>query len=202
MPQEPINREKISALVLAGGRSRRMQGRDKGLVTLWGRPLIEHVLDRIRGQVGSIVISANRHSETYAGYGYPVLADEVGPDWGPLAGIYTALRFIDSDYLLVVPCDTPCLPDDLGQRLLAAVGKHGDDIAIAHDGQRPQFTVALISRSLAPDFRDYLERGERRVESWLRQHKVAEVTFADSPHAFVNVNSEDDLEAMEQKGSC
>jgi molybdopterin-guanine dinucleotide biosynthesis protein A len=202
MPREPINREKISALVLAGGRSRRMQGRDKGLVALWGRPLIEHVLDRIRGQVDNIVISANRNSERYAEYGYPVLADEIGREWGPLAGIYTALRLVDNEFLMVVPCDTPCLPIDLCQRLLDRLMQSECDIAVAHDGDRAQYTVVLVRAFLAPDLREYLEHGERKVESWFRQHKLVEVLFETSANAFININSPEDLQAMQEQGSC
>ncbi len=201
MAEESNDRPKISALVLAGGRGRRMQGRDKGLISLWGKPMIEHVLSRVTDQVDSTVISANRNSEIYTQYGHPVLADDIGKEWGPLAGIYTALNFVDCDYLLVVPCDTPCLPRDLSQKMLQAV-EDGSDIAIANDGERAHFTIALMRCSLAGGLLNYLESGERRVESWIRQHRVLEVMFSEAPDAFVNVNSSVDLESLENKGGC
>ena len=202
MPNDLKKMNDVTALVLAGGRGLRLQGRDKGLILLWGKPLIEHVLDRIAGQAEGTVISANRNSERYAKYGYPVLADALGQEWGPLAGVYTALEFVDTEFLLVVPCDAPCLPAELCQRLLVPLEKGEFDVALAHDGERAQFALALIRCSLAPHLRGYLESGERRMESWLRQQRLVEVPFAEEAGAFANVNSPDDLESMEKRGGC
>jgi molybdopterin-guanine dinucleotide biosynthesis protein A len=192
----------VTALILAGGQASRMQGRDKGQVRLWGKPMVEHVIDRIGGQVDNIVISANRNSELYARYGFPVLADDLGHSWGPLAGVYTAMRFVGGGYLLVVPCDTPCLPIDLSQVLQQALRAGGGQVVVADDGERPQFTVALIPCNLVENLKDYLERGERRVETWLRQFRFEVVAFPESGTAFANVNSTEELEAMERKGGC
>jgi len=202
MPNEPTKQKNVTALILAGGRGLRMQGQDKGLISLWGEPLIEHVLGRVAPQAGATVISANRNSETYVRYGYPVLADAIGREWGPLAGIFTALEFVNTAYLLVVPCDTPCLPVDLCRRLLDALETGDADVALAHDGDRAQFTVCLIRCSLASGLRAYLESGERRVESWLRQQRLVEVPFTGVTNAFINVNSSEDLATLERKGGC
>ena len=202
MPNDQKKLTTITALVLAGGRGLRLQGRDKGLISLWGKPMIEHVLGRVVNQARGAVISANRNSETYVKYGYPVLADAIGHEWGPLAGIYTALEFVSTEYLLVVPCDAPCLPGDLAQRLLGAMESGEFDVALAHDGERAQFAVSLIRCSRATHLRHYLENDGRRMESWLRQQCLVEVPFVEEAGAFINVNSPDDLESMEQKGGC
>ena len=68
----------ITGVILAGGRGSRLGGVDKGLVPLHGRPLIEHVIDALRPQVGALLISANRNHDIYASYGYPVVADVMG----------------------------------------------------------------------------------------------------------------------------
>lgn len=180
----------------------RMHGRDKGLVMLWGKPMVEHVLGRVAGQVNNIVISANRGAQTYARYGYPVLADELGQNWGPLAGIYTALRFVGAGYVLVVPCDTPCLPLNLYKRFQHVLEEGTKEIAVAHDGDRLHFTIAMVACSLADDLKHYLERGGRKVETWLRQHDFEQVVFAAGAGSFVNVNSEADLEVLEKQGGC
>ncbi|HSH42763.1 MAG TPA: NTP transferase domain-containing protein, partial [Arenicellales bacterium] len=56
----------ITAIVLAGGRARRMGGVDKGLIPLCGRSMIEHVLDTLAGQTGALIINANRNVDTYS----------------------------------------------------------------------------------------------------------------------------------------
>jgi molybdopterin-guanine dinucleotide biosynthesis protein A len=76
-----------------------MGGVDKGLIELDGRVLVQWVVEALRPQVASLLISANRHRERYAQLGWPVLADHpVGVDvaafQGPLAGIASALAEI------------------------------------------------------------------------------------------------------------
>ncbi|MGD8546878.1 MAG: NTP transferase domain-containing protein, partial [Thiohalophilus sp.] len=69
---QPPRSKEITGIILAGGLARRMQGQDKGLLPYQGRPLIEHVSERLRPQVARICINTNRHLETYRAYGYPV----------------------------------------------------------------------------------------------------------------------------------
>lgn len=85
----------VTALVLCGGRGSRMGGVDKPLEHFQGRPLVAHVLGRIAPQVqGRVIISANRHAEVYAGFGYPVLADGLSDFQGPLAGLLAGLTYV------------------------------------------------------------------------------------------------------------
>jgi len=85
-------RDQVTGVVLAGGRSQRMGGQDKGLVELAGRTMIEHVVAALRPQVGALIINANRNQETYARLGYPVVPDGVGDYFGPLAGMASAMQ--------------------------------------------------------------------------------------------------------------
>jgi len=84
--------EAVAGLVLAGGRARRMNGIDKGLIEIAGRPMIDYVLDRLRPQVGQVLINANRNPEIYNSYGHPVVADALDGFLGPLAGVSTDLE--------------------------------------------------------------------------------------------------------------
>lgn len=189
----------VTGLILAGGRARRMGGQDKGLIPFAGRPLIEHALDRLRPQVDRVLISANRNADQYARYGARVIADAIGDFAGPLAGILSAMQVMEQPWLAVIPCDAPLLPDDLVHRLLASANAASAPIAVAHDGQRPQFVVALLHCSLLPQLRNYLESGEHRVETWCRQNSMAVSDFSDRPEAFHNINSPEDLAALEQQ---
>ena len=77
---------KISAIILSGGRATRMNGLDKGLVQLQQKPLIAHVIARLKPQVDEIFINANREIAQYETFGFPVLKDENEEFIGPLAG--------------------------------------------------------------------------------------------------------------------
>jgi molybdopterin-guanine dinucleotide biosynthesis protein A len=81
-----LTKQDVTAVILAGGKGRRMDGKDKGLVELANRPLIEYVITAIKPQVGSIILNANRNQQQYAVYGYPVITDALDDFQGPLAG--------------------------------------------------------------------------------------------------------------------
>ena len=121
----------ITAVILAGGRGARMGGIDKGLQTFNGVPLALHTLQRLRPQVGSIMLSANRNVAAYETFGAPVWPDAttLGDYAGPLAGFITGLEQCDTPYLLTVPCDTPLFPADLVRRLADALAATGADFA-------------------------------------------------------------------------
>ena len=183
--------EQISGLVLSGGAGRRMGGRDKGWVEWQGRPLIEHVLERLRPQVTQVLISANRNHERYAALGATVVADATSDETfpGPLAGIAAGLAHVRTEWLLVVPCDAPRLPRDLAERL--ADGRGAASAAVARVGQRSEPLFCLLARDLNAHAAAALHAGERSVAHWLAAIGAAPVAFPDAT-AFINVNTPDD----------
>lgn len=203
MPQSPpplspaaIDPARITGLLLAGGRGSRMGGADKGLLPLHGEPLARHVLRRLRPQVGSLLISANRHADEYARLGAEVLADDEPEAYaGPLAGIATGLRACPTPWLLCVPCDAPFLPPDLAQRLGAAAGAADCPAAIACAAGRRQPVFALLRRELAGSLHEFLHAGGRKVETWLSQVGFAEALFDDA-RSFDNINLPQQLDAL------
>lgn len=106
---------KIFALILAGGQGSRMGGVDKGLVQWHNKALIDHVIEKIRPQVSHIAISANRNLESYAQRSAHVFSDaRQWQHYGPLAALCTAandLQIATADWLLIVSCDMPRLPE-------------------------------------------------------------------------------------------
>ena len=189
----------VTGVILAGGRARRMDGADKGLTSVAGLPLVEHLLATLRGQVRSIMINANRNVARYSAYGVPVFSDALSGYQGPLAGIHRALCLADTEYVLSVPCDTPRLPHDLVQRMLSAVHQQGATVCVAHDGRRLHPVIALMHRSLAADLLGYLDAGNRKVEDWLRRHAPAVADFSDQPEAFVNLNTLEECRMLEER---
>ncbi|MBC8723617.1 MULTISPECIES: molybdenum cofactor guanylyltransferase MobA [Paraburkholderia] len=201
-----IPREQITGLVLAGGRGTRMGGVDKGLQPLHGEPLAAHVLRRLAPQTGPLMISANRHPDTYAALGAPYRATLVAdtlPDFpGPLAGMLAGLRAAGTAYLLSAPCDSPWLPADLAARLADALDANHADIAtvttVDTGGETSLHPVfALMRTAVADDLAAFLASGERKVRAWYARHKTVEVVFADE-RAFYNANSLQELADLER----
>ncbi|GGQ05245.1 molybdenum cofactor guanylyltransferase MobA [Shewanella litoralis] len=189
----------IDAVILAGGMARRMGGNDKGLVDLNGQAMICHTIDKLSNQVDRIMINANRNQTQYEQWGYTVFSDQDSGYLGPLAGMVTALKQTQAEYLLVVPCDCPMLPTDLASRLLTALTQKNADIAVASDGEREQPVVLLLKPHLAESMQAFLDAGERKIDFWYRQHQVAVESFADQPNAFVNVNTPEQKQQLAQQ---
>ncbi len=195
-----IPAQQITGLLLAGGEGRRMGGRDKGLLLLHGEPLAAHVMRRLSPQVGTLLISANRHLDQYRQLGREVIADELSGFHGPLAGIHAGLRHCKTPWLLVAPCDSPFLPHDLLQRLGEAVLANDADLACvvtgAGEARREHPVFALMRTSLRDSLGRYLEGGGRKVREWQAGTKAVAVPFPDE-QAFRNLNTASDLAEAE-----
>lgn len=190
---------RISAIILSGGRATRMNGLDKGLVQLQQKPLIAHVIARLKPQVDEILINANREIAQYQVFGLPVLKDENEEFIGPLAGFSLGLQHAKHDYVLTVPCDSPLLPLDLVQRLMAALLEHGADIVVASSDSNAHPVFCLMRKTMLPSLLAYIESGERRVSAWQKSQQYIEVDFSDCNDAFTNLNTFDNLATLELK---
>lgn len=195
-----LDKHDVTAVILAGGKGRRMDGEDKGLADLGGRPLVEHVIDSIEPQVETIIISANRNQQQYARYGYPVIADTLTDYQGPLAGFISGLTHARTSHVVTVPCDGPFIASDLVERLITALTTTNADIAVAHDGDRMQPVYALIPARLSARLMEFLNSGERKVDLWYKQLKLALADFSDCPDTFRNINTSELLEQLQNEG--
>jgi molybdopterin-guanine dinucleotide biosynthesis protein A len=191
-----IAKDDIAGIVLAGGQGRRMGGVDKGLVELGGRPMIAHVLERLRPQVGEIVVNANQNLERYAAFGAPVVADAVGGFAGPLAGLQAGLSRTSKAYACTVPCDSPFLPADLVARLAGALAGEHADLAVARTFDQPHPVFALMRRHVEPGLAQFLASGGRKIDAWYAALVVVELSFDDEADAFRNINTRDELTTL------
>jgi molybdopterin-guanine dinucleotide biosynthesis protein A len=197
-------RTDITGLVLAGGNGSRMGGIDKGLQPLRGRPLAAHALARLAPQVASVAVNANRHRETYAGWGVPVWPDADDSRPGPLAGLLAGLSRCATPWLVTVACDTPDFPPDLVARLARAAQDANAPLAMAASpgtGGRPSIepVFCLLHVGLRQDLEAALRSGTRAVRRWALGHPTALATFdrpGDDPQAFRNANTLDELAAL------
>jgi molybdopterin-guanine dinucleotide biosynthesis protein A len=192
-------RESITGLILAGGLGRRMGGEDKGLVALAGRPMVWHVLEALRPQVGALLINANRNLDRYAGFGEEVVVDSLQGYLGPLAGVHSALERLNTEFLVTAPCDAPLVAPDLVRRLHRACTKSAADAAVATDGARQQPVFLLLRATVAPSLGAYLASGGRKIDTWFATLRLAEADFSDEPDTFVNVNDPDERRRVEAR---
>jgi len=189
----------ISALILAGGRGSRMGGIDKGLISIAGKPTIEHVLQRLRPQLGNILISANRNLDRYARYNYPVIEDKLGEFPGPLAGIAAGLHVCNTKYLLCLPVDAPLLGEQYAARMKTSLEKSGGRACVAEFNGKPEPVFCLLHKHHEHSLLEYLGQGKRSVHAWLQEIGAHSVDFSDCPDQFININLEQDQHKLEAR---
>lgn len=197
--------DKIAGVILAGGRSSRMEGRDKALLPLAGKPMIERVAARLVSQVGDYAINANGDPERFSFLGRPVFADVIGDYAGPLAGVLSAMRWASAQdmgytHVVTVAADTPFYPLDLVVRLAKLVCTD-KTIALAQSGGNRHPVFALWPLALADNLETWLRDGKTlKVRDWIAGHDAAWCEFPigkDGLDPFFNVNTPEDLAEAE-----
>jgi molybdopterin-guanine dinucleotide biosynthesis protein A len=178
---------------------------DKGLLDLAGKPMIAHVIERLRPQVERMVINANGDPERFARFGLPVIPDTLEGFAGPLAGILAGLCWSkanasDAPYIVSVSTDAPFLPVDLVARLYDRLTKGAGSIALAASGGELHPVIGLWPTALVDDLETSLKAGVRKVLAWTDRHGTVPVEF---PYAtiggrqidpFFNANTPEELD--------
>jgi molybdenum cofactor guanylyltransferase len=197
----------VTGVLLAGGQSRRMGGGDKGLLPLAGKSMLQHVIDRLRPQVGAIVLNANGDPARFQGFGLPVVADTIAGQVGPLAGVLAGMRWSLAEapqrpWVVTAAGDAPLLPHDLVDRLRAAVDSGAGRIAMARSSGELHPVIGLWPVALAADLEAALGKGVRKVLDWSNRHGCVGVDFPperldDSEiDPFFNANTPQELDQL------
>ena len=209
-PNTPIQAKDVSAIVLCGGQGSRMGGLDKGLQTFRGQSLAQGIVHLLRPQVFRVMINSNRNLATYQSFCEEVWPDPEGELMGPLAGFLVGLMHCQSPYLMTTPCDTPMIPSDLCLRMRQALSNSNAQIAMvrtlqAHPSRgtlklKTQPVFCMMSIQVRAHLMNYLNQGGRKVETWAQELNPAWVDYGqegDDPMAFCNINTLNELKALE-----
>jgi molybdopterin-guanine dinucleotide biosynthesis protein A len=205
----PVRAAAVVGVVLAGGEGRRMgPGVPKPARLLGDRPMLAHVVERLRPQVMDLVVVANDPMPWLAPLGVPVIADppdlqraarHEGRRLGPLAGILAGMEWCrrhhpHAGWILTAPADVPFLPLDLTVRLCGLMHVPEPDILMVRHRGRREHTLAIWAVKLVADLRRaVLEEGVRRVEAFAQRHRTAELSWPGGGAPFLNVNTPAEL---------
>jgi molybdopterin-guanine dinucleotide biosynthesis protein A len=195
---------KIGGVLLAGGQSQRMGGGDKCLRPLAGKPILAHVIERAKPQVDALVLNANGDPQRFAGFGLPVIADDIAGFVGPLAGVlagldWTAKHLPEAELVASFATDAPFFPRDLVRRLAVAMEEGGFDLACAQSNGQVHPVFGLWQIGLRVELRKALAGGLRKVDRWTARYKLVEVEFFAEPvDPFFNANRPEDLAEAER----
>lgn len=114
---------KKTAAILAGGKSSRMNYKNKAFLEYENNYFIQRIIDALSDYEEIIIISNN--PDDYKGLGLKVIKD-IYPSQGPLSGIHSALNYIKTDYCLVVACDMPFI----NKNVVNYLGSINDDYEV------------------------------------------------------------------------
>jgi molybdopterin-guanine dinucleotide biosynthesis protein A len=198
------DRNRVTGVLLAGGQSRRMGGGDKSLLPLGGVAMLSHVIERLRPQVGWLVLNANGDPSRFAGFGLPVVADTLEGFAGPLAGVLAGMRWSEREapearWIVTAASDTPFLPRDLVARFITAATGADRVIVLARSAGRTHPVFGLWPVALADDLEAALAAGTRKILAWTERHdtRLADFAFAQfgerQVDPFFNANTPEEL---------
>lgn len=210
-----ITGQTIPVVILAGGRSSRMQAGglagDKYLHPIDGKPIIEHLIERLRRQTKHIVLNTNSDQAYLSQFGLPIIADQFifrsrSGYSGPLAGIFTAMDYAKNHPLvLTAAADTPFIPDNLIEKMLAVHNARQTDVVFAASQHKPHPSFGLWRTHHAERLKHWLQQAHQQNSSLSIRYFAANLqnAIADFPFAqlqngayydpFFNINEPADL---------
>ncbi|MBN1141224.1 MAG: molybdenum cofactor guanylyltransferase [Deltaproteobacteria bacterium] len=184
-----------NAVILAGGKSSRM-GADKSLLSLAGRPLIQHLHAQLHGTFGRILVSVGSENRfPFLDGALPVF--DAAPGLGPLGGILAALEASDRDLNFIVACDIPEVPLFLVRRLVAGAADCDCVIPVSAAGH-PEPLFGIYRKSLIGPIREALASGRRAVKDLFERVRVHYLPL-DQATALRNLNTRDDFQNFLQE---
>ena len=187
-----VDKKNITGIILSGGKSSRM-GKDKGFLTFNGKSFIQHSIDALKPVVTEIIIVSD--NKKYDVFGLKRIEDAI-ENAGPLAGIYSGLKYSNTDYNLVLSCDIPLINTTILQKLVDAVDDDSEIIQIESQGKTMPL-IALCTKQCEHTFLKLLKKGERRLQYAVNQCNVKNVVLTDEETYFTqNINTPEQLNTI------
>lgn len=195
-----INREEITGIILAGGRSSRL-GKDKGLCAFKGKSLVSYAIEILKPLCGNMIISANYFPEKYAALGLPVVPDKI-QGIGPMGGILTCLKQSKTQHNLVLSCDTPFVNTDVFRHLLNEV-ENFQVVCPAHETFLLEPLSAYYNTNVLGDLEEAIRKKEYKMMRFFKRIRFKSVSIDEhlpffSDYLFLNLNTPEDLEKAER----
>lgn len=185
-------KEKISGIVLSGGKSSRM-GLEKGFLRIGKLTMIEQAILLLKPYAEELIISANH--DDYKSFSLPVVKDEI-IEIGPLGGMYSCLKQTNNSAHCMVSCDLPFLESDLIQVLFDAFYTTNADYICACYGAKVHPLVAVFRKEpVLKQIEVQLSQSDYKVLNLLKKLKVVNVDFKTlnvREDVFFNMNTKED----------
>tara|TARA_B100000131_G_scaffold314989_1_gene352689 strand:+ start:503 stop:1120 length:618 start_codon:yes stop_codon:yes gene_type:complete len=191
-----MSENNILGVVLAGGKSKRF-GKDKSIVKLNNKTLLEYTLDKIKSKLNKIIIVSNNKILN----NYITINDCIDGQLGPLVGVLSSMKWIvknnySYDWIITFPCDTPFFNISLIDKFVQ-VSKLNDSLLYFVKSEEKRHNIfGLWSLKLIETLEnDILKNNYRKVEKWANKVGVKTINISYKEFdPFFNINTKEDLE--------
>ncbi|MFU7514901.1 molybdenum cofactor guanylyltransferase [Clostridium sp. HCS.1] len=179
--------------ILAGGKSSRMNYKNKALLIYKEKTFIENIINSGK-EFDEIIIIAN-NIEDYKSLNLKVYPD-IYKGNGPLSGIHSALKNAKNNKVLCIACDMPLI----SKKTLDLIGNiEGDyEVLVPRINDRLQPMCAIYSKSLIPKIEKSLFNGENKLQKFILSTKYKVLENNLSLKDFSNINTEKEYKLLEE----
>jgi len=183
----------ITGIILAGGKSRRLDYKNKALLQIGGKSIVERVIDAISGVTDKFIMITNSPDD-YEHLGLPMFGDVIAGT-GPLGGIYSGLARSGTHNNIIVACDMPFIQPKLFELLISHIADNDIVIPVTPDGYHP--LCAVYSKNCIKPVELLIEADQLKVTNLFRYVKVNEMIFSEEHPYYAqdmlfNVNTHED----------
>ncbi|SNR16289.1 molybdenum cofactor guanylyltransferase [Tenacibaculum jejuense] len=184
----------ITGIVLAGGKSSRM-GTDKSKIVFNGKTFIEHSISALECITSDIIIISN--TSDHDTFSYERIPDEI-QNFGPVAGIYSGLKAIKTEYAIILSCDIPLINSYVLNKLVHAIDNEFDIIQFEYQDKATPL-IALYHKNCLSRFEHAINHKIHRLQSVVNTCNPKNILLSEKDAIYIrNINTIEDLKRIEE----
>lgn len=168
---------KIAALVLAGGKSKRMNGNNKAFLQYKNKSFIENITGQLIG-FNNIYISVD-NKENYKELKFD-LVEDIYTDIGPIGGIYSALKNINEDYVFVVACDMPKITKQFAKYLCDFITGEEKALVLRDKSGKIHPLGGIYSKNIIPEIEEMILQKDYKLLNLLSKVNAKIVSLSET----------------------
>jgi molybdenum cofactor guanylyltransferase len=193
-----INKSKTILVILAGGQSRRFGGGYKTLYTFNKISILDRIIQNFKKLEMEIVLNVNSNEDKFLKTGLHLIKDELENFQGPLAGIYSSMKWVlenrkNIEWIFTSPSDTPFLNKNLVNKFLSNDYNNKTNIVIAKSSNKTHPVIGFWHISLIKSLEEFLAKENRKIMHWVEGQNYEILNF-ENKNNFFNINTKADLE--------
>ena len=193
-----INKSKTILVILAGGQSRRFGGGYKTLYKFNKISILDRIIQNFKKLEIEIVLNVNSNEDQFLKTGLHLIKDELENFQGPLAGIYSSMKWVlenrkNIEWIFTSPSDTPFLNKSLVNKFLSTNYNNKTNIVIAKSSNKTHPVIGFWHISLIKSLEEFLAKDNRKIMHWVEGQNYEILNF-ENKNNFFNINTQADLE--------